>query len=288
MCALMYSSGLRIGEVCLLRYEDIDRKHMRIHVCRSKARQDRYASLSKFVLDLLTQYWFACGRPTGWLFPGSQKRDSDRPINTYYLPWHIHRHEERLGWPKRLPAIPSAMPLAPISMRMAPIFLPLKLFWSSMMRIILGIRREKALPDLMEKVLDILKKESVQGAFFLVGNYLEIAPELVRRMVDEGHIIGNHSYHHEDMCSLRQKNSKRNLPVLKKNWGKSQGNAVACINGRLRESIVRKICRWQKKLDIRQCSGVLLAWTGMTMTSQRKKRRLTNCSQEPIQGSLCF
>ena len=102
MCALMYSSGLRIGEVCRLRYEDIDRKNMRIHISHTKARQDRYASLSRYALDLLTQYWFQCGRPTGWLFPGSQKRVSDRPINTYYLSWHIHKHEERLGWPARI------------------------------------------------------------------------------------------------------------------------------------------------------------------------------------------
>ena len=102
MCALMYSSGLRIGEVCRLRYEDIDRKNMRIHISHTKARQDRYASLSRYALDLLTQYWFQCGRPTGWLFPGSQKRVSDRPINTYYLSWHIHKHEERLGWPTRI------------------------------------------------------------------------------------------------------------------------------------------------------------------------------------------
>ena len=33
---------------------------------------------------------------------GSQKRVSDRPINTYYLSWHIHKHEERLGWPARI------------------------------------------------------------------------------------------------------------------------------------------------------------------------------------------
>ena len=58
MCALMYSSGLRIGEVCRLRYEDIDRKNMRIHISHTKARQDRYASLSRYALDLLTQYWF--------------------------------------------------------------------------------------------------------------------------------------------------------------------------------------------------------------------------------------
>jgi len=100
MCALMYSSGLRIGEVCRLRYEDIDRRNMRIHICSSKAREDRYAIMSKYALDLLTQYWFQYGRPMGFLF--YQKTDKQKPVDTFYLSRHIHAHEERLGWPRRL------------------------------------------------------------------------------------------------------------------------------------------------------------------------------------------
>lgn len=100
MTALMYSSGLRIGEVCNLRYEDIDRRNMRIHIRHSKSRQDRYAILSKMALDLLTQYWFQYGRPMGWLFP--KQSGADRPIDTFYLSRHIHSHERRLGWDERL------------------------------------------------------------------------------------------------------------------------------------------------------------------------------------------
>ena len=54
MVALMYSAGLRVSEVCNLRYCDIERKTMRIHVARSKSRSDRYAILSQKALDLLT------------------------------------------------------------------------------------------------------------------------------------------------------------------------------------------------------------------------------------------
>lgn len=100
MTAVMYSSGLRIGEVCQLRYEDIDRKNMRIHIRHSKARQDRYAILSKTALDLLTQYWFAYGRPRGFLFP--KQNGQDRPIDTFFLSRHIHAHEDRLGREHRL------------------------------------------------------------------------------------------------------------------------------------------------------------------------------------------
>lgn len=70
MLVLMYSSGLRLGEVCSLRYEDIDRKRMRIHIRHSKNRSSRYAILSKYALDLLTLYWCQCGKPKEWLFPG--------------------------------------------------------------------------------------------------------------------------------------------------------------------------------------------------------------------------
>lgn len=100
MVAVMYSSGLRIGEVCHLRYEDIERKNMRIHIPHSKNRSDRYAMMSSLALDLLTKYWFAYGRPTGYLFP--QIHNSEKPVDTFYLSRHIHAHEDRLGWPRRL------------------------------------------------------------------------------------------------------------------------------------------------------------------------------------------
>lgn len=51
-------------------------------------------------------------------------------------------------------------------------------------------------------ILDALKKHHAPAAFFLVGNYLETSPELVKRMVDEGHTIGNHTFHHPDMSNI--------------------------------------------------------------------------------------
>ena len=52
------------------------------------------------------------------------------------------------------------------------------------------------------KILDVLKKHNVPAAFFLVGNYMETNPELVQRMVAEGHTVGNHTMHHPDMSKL--------------------------------------------------------------------------------------
>ena len=52
------------------------------------------------------------------------------------------------------------------------------------------------------KILDTLKAQDVPAAFFLVGNYMEKNADLVRRMVQEGHIVGNHTMHHHDMSKL--------------------------------------------------------------------------------------
>ncbi len=51
-------------------------------------------------------------------------------------------------------------------------------------------------------ILDALKKHNVTATFFVVGHFLETAPDLVKRMVEEGHIVGNHTYHHPDMSSI--------------------------------------------------------------------------------------
>lgn len=57
------------------------------------------------------------------------------------------------------------------------------------------------------QILDVLKKHEVPAAFFLVGNYLEQNPDLVQRMVNEGHIVGNHTYHHCDMSKIADKDT---------------------------------------------------------------------------------
>lgn len=53
-----------------------------------------------------------------------------------------------------------------------------------------------------EPILDALKKHQAPATFFLVGNYLNSSPELVRRMVAEGHTVANHTFHHPDMSKI--------------------------------------------------------------------------------------
>ena len=58
-----------------------------------------------------------------------------------------------------------------------------------------------------EKILDVLKAQQVPAAFFLVGNYMEKNADLVRRMMEEGHIVGNHTMHHYDMSKLTEQSA---------------------------------------------------------------------------------
>ena len=51
-------------------------------------------------------------------------------------------------------------------------------------------------------ILDALAKHKAPAAFFVVGTYIEQNPELVKRMAAEGHIVGNHTWHHWDMDKI--------------------------------------------------------------------------------------
>ena len=74
------------------------------------------------------------------------------------------------------------------------------------------------------KILDTLKKHKVPAAFFLVGNYIESEPELVKRMVSEGHIVGNHTFSHPDMSAISSEDSFRNeLESLEKLYKETTG-----------------------------------------------------------------
>lgn len=58
-------------------------------------------------------------------------------------------------------------------------------------------------------ILDALKKHNAKATFFVVGNYIETSPDLVKRMVEEGHTVGNHTYHHPDMSKISDEASFR-------------------------------------------------------------------------------
>ncbi|MGM9612041.1 MAG: polysaccharide deacetylase family protein [Butyricicoccus sp.] len=54
-------------------------------------------------------------------------------------------------------------------------------------------------------ILDALKKHNAPACFFVVSNYIETAPDLIQRMANEGHLVGNHTSTHPDMSKISDK-----------------------------------------------------------------------------------
>lgn len=63
-------------------------------------------------------------------------------------------------------------------------------------------------------ILDALKKHGAPGTFFVVGSYIKENPDLIRRMIDEGHTVGNHTYHHPNMSEKDEASFKKELNDL--------------------------------------------------------------------------
>jgi peptidoglycan-N-acetylmuramic acid deacetylase len=78
-----------------------------------------------------------------------------------------------------------------------------------------------------EGILDALKKHNAPAAFFIVGHYLESSPQLVQRMIEEGHIVGNHSYHHPDMSQMSQEEFQQELGALEDLYQETFGQEMA-------------------------------------------------------------
>lgn len=65
------------------------------------------------------------------------------------------------------------------------------------------------------QILDVLKEKKVPAIFFLTGHYVKDKPELVIRMVTEGHLVGNHSWSHPDMTQISNAQLKEELEKVK-------------------------------------------------------------------------
>ncbi len=64
------------------------------------------------------------------------------------------------------------------------------------------------------QILDTLKEKKVKAVFFLLQDYAERNPELVQRMIDEGHIVGNHSVSHYSMPDLSAEECRQEIEGL--------------------------------------------------------------------------
>lgn len=96
-------------------------------------------------------------------------------------------------------------------------------------------------PDYTAKLLEGLKERGVSATFFLLGVEIEESPELVEQMYEEGHLIGNHSYQHVNLCNLTDE--KAIEQVVKTN------ELIETITGESPQFIRPPFGSWKKNLD---------------------------------------
>lgn len=78
-------------------------------------------------------------------------------------------------------------------------------------------------PPYTGEILDVLKENHILATFFVIGRNVEKHPELVQRIVDEGHQVGNHTYDHVDLLKANRKTVEDEIDKT--------SNAVAAITG---------------------------------------------------------
>ena len=96
-------------------------------------------------------------------------------------------------------------------------------------------------PVYTEMLLDGLKERGVHAAFFLIGKNIEGNEEIVKRMQEEGHLIGNHTYHHVNLKELSQKEAEKEIQMTWKKIYESTGVGTSFVRPPFGE--------WRKNLD---------------------------------------
>ena len=76
-------------------------------------------------------------------------------------------------------------------------------------------------------ILDALKKHGVPATFFVVGHYLDSAPDLVRRIVAEGHTVANHTATHPDMTGMGKRDFLQELTAVEDKYTAVTGQTMA-------------------------------------------------------------
>ena len=113
-------------------------------------------------------------------------------------------------------------------------------------------------------ILDALKKHNVHATFFVVGHYLESAPELVKRMVEEGHTVGNHTYHHPDMSKISDQASfQKEMDDVASLFQEVTGTELSMYYRPPQGKYSTTNLQMAKDLGYSTFSGVWLMWIGM-------------------------
>lgn len=99
-----------------------------------------------------------------------------------------------------------------------------------------------------EALLDALKKHNAQATFFVVGHFLETAPELVNRMEEEGHTVGSHTYHHPDVTTLDKQSFQEEMDTLAVKYKEVTGEEIDMYYRPPEGKCSAKNMKWAKEM----------------------------------------
>lgn len=91
------------------------------------------------------------------------------------------------------------------------------------------------------RLLDGLKERKIKGTFFLIGKNAEENPDLVKRLAEEGHLIGNHTYNHVEITRLSDEEAKKEIMETDR--------AISSITGEHVEYMRPPFGLWQDELE---------------------------------------
>lgn len=78
----------------------------------------------------------------------------------------------------------------------------------------------------LSQILDVLKEKDVKATIFVTGDFLERETELVKRIVEEGHIIGNHTYNHKNITKLDENGLKKEIEKVEQKYYEITGKEM--------------------------------------------------------------
>ena len=79
----------------------------------------------------------------------------------------------------------------------------------------------------VEKILDTLKEKEVSGAFFVLSHFVKSETDLIERMLNEGHLVCNHTAHHYNMANADKQKMKAELTALENVFKEKTGREIA-------------------------------------------------------------
>ncbi len=134
-------------------------------------------------------------------------------------------------------------------------------------------------PVYTPEMLDLLKEKNIKVTFFLLGEQVEKYPDIVKRMNDEGHLIGNHSYKHEQLSKLSSVQACSQV--------NRTNELIYAITGKYPEYLRPPFGDWKDRLDC-EVNMIEVLWNVDTLdwSSQNKDKVVSKVMKNVEEGDI--